>query len=344
MAEYKPYLTIKRWARANWPGRRPARLDLEPIPVDGSSRIFVRLHADSGTMVVLYAPDNQAENRAWLGIGEHLAGLGVPVARQIAADEDAGLFLMEDLGNSSLERAVNALGYDPGAQAMLLEPVLAVLARIQAKGAEGFDQSLCFDSLDLDPGFLRQREAGYFLEQFVKGACGVDEEPPGLSAELDEASRRAGEAGPRGLVHRDFQSRNILVRRGGMGLVDYQGARLGPAQYDAASIIHDPYLNLNWDLRARLLDVYLTLREAEGPFDREAFTEGWPWVSLSRIMQALGAYGFLTRVRGRGHFARYMAPALETLRRLLDEPALAELGELRRLAADLTPPEEAPVP
>ncbi len=344
MAEYKPYLTIKRWARAHWPGRRPGRLDLEPIPADGSARIFVRLHADSGTMVALYAPGNREENRAWLGIGAHLAGLGLPVARLAAADEEAGLFLMEDLGSASLERAVRAVGYDPGAQAMLLEPVLAMLARMQAKGGQGFDASLCFDGPELTPAYLREREAGYFLEQYLKGACGLEQVPEGLTAELDLASETAGRAEPRGLVHRDFQSRNILVRRGGLGLVDFQGARLGPAQYDAASIIHDPYLDLNWELRGELLEVYLSLRAAEGGFDREAFLAGWPWVSLSRIMQALGAYGFLTRVRGRGHFGRYMAPAHATLRRLLQDPALAGLETLRGLAAGIEPPAEASEP
>lgn len=333
-------MIIKRWARKNWPGGRPGALNLEPIPVDGSTRIFVRLHAKGGSLVVLYAPDNAPENRAWLKIGEHLAALGLPVAKVLAADEEAGLFLMDDLGDASLQRAVRSVGYDPGAQAMLYEPVLAMLARLQAKGAKGFDTSLCFDGAELTGDFLRQREAGYFLEQFVQKACKLETLPAGLEQELDQICTLAGQAQPRGLVHRDYQSRNILIRRGGLGLVDFQGARMGPAQYDVAALINDPYVDLDWDLRQKLLEMYLGLLQEQGPLDRAAFMAGWPPVALSRCMQALGAYAFLTMTRGRTNFWNYVPPALNTMGRLLEMPQLADFTLLKQLAATLNPPEE----
>lgn len=333
---------IVAWAKQLWPGGPPDRLEASPLPVDGSVRTFARLAGNGVSLVVMCNPGQRQENTAWLVIGRHLAGLGVGVPAVLAHDPALGLHLMEDLGDQSLQDAV-LRAPDQAAVARLYEPALAQLALLQARGAEGFDDSLCFDGPALDAAFLRRREMGYFVEEYVRGACGLDQPPADLGRDLDEAARRAGEARPWGLAHRDFQSRNLMVRPSGqLGVVDFQGARLGPAQYDLASLLHDPYVDLPWETRQRLLERYLELRAAQGPLDAEEFMAGWPWVSLSRLMQALGAYAFLTRKRGRTHFAAHARPALASLRRVLDEPACAGLTALRGLVERLPawPPED----
>jgi hypothetical protein len=325
-----------------WPGGDPGPLAAEAVAPDGSARLFVRLRAGGRSLVAMSAPDNPAESRAWGYLTGHLAGLGLPVARVEAAEPERGLFLMQDLGNRSLQEEAAAARGEDGLLA-LYEPVLALLARLAGAGARGLDTSYCFDGAELTPGFLREREAGYFLREYVAGACGRGPAglPGGLEAELDRLCRRAGEAEPRGLVHRDFQSRNLVLDpQGRPGLVDFQGARLGPAQYDLASLVHDPYVDLPWGLRGRLVERYLELRRPEPGFDAEAFRQGWPWVAASRLMQALGAYAFLVRRRGKAGFAAYTAPALAGLRRLAAEPPLSGLAAWARLLSELP---EAPL-
>ena len=322
------------WARRHWPGGDPGPPAVEPIQPDGSQRVFLRLKAGGRSLVLMANPDNPPENRAWHHLARVLAELGLPVARVLAADPAAGRFLMEDLGGVSLQAAARERAGDAAALERLYQPVLALLARMQARAGDMLDTSLCFDGAELTPDFLRRREAGYFLREFVAGACGLEaaEWPPGLERELDQICAQAGRARPRGFVHRDFQSRNILVRPGGgLGLVDFQGGRLGPAQYDLASLLLDPYVDLPETLRERLLERYLELRAREGPFEREQFLAGWPAVALCRLMQALGAYAFLTRRRGRRHFAPYAAPALACLRRLASRPPLRDYRALGRL-------------
>ncbi|KMY66630.1 hypothetical protein AAU61_16035 [Desulfocarbo indianensis] len=334
---------LKSWARENWPGGDPGSINWEPVAADGSARLFLRLTGRGQSLVAMSNPANPAENRAWHYLAGHLGGLGLPVARVLAADLERGLFLMEDLGRGSLQEAALAAA-GPEQLASLYEPVLAMLARLQAKGGQGFDLSVCFDGPELTPAFLREREAGYFLEEFILGACGLGREglPPGLDRDLDRLCQLAGGARPRGLVHRDFQSRNIVWQNGRLGLVDFQGARLGPAQYDLAALLYDPYVDLEPETRILLMERYLALRTQEGPFDREAFLQGWPYVAACRLMQALGAYAFLSRKRGRTHFALYAEPALDSLRRLCEEPALAgfqSLGGLLESLPGRLPPE-----
>jgi len=326
---------IVAWAARHWPGGPVARPEATAMAPDGSTRFFVRLRAAGRQLVAMHGPDNPAEARAWLHLAGVLAAGGLPAPKVWAAEARAGLFLMDDLGQADLHGAALALAGDADALAALYEPVLAMLARLQAVGAAGLDVSYCFDGAELSPEFLLRREAGYFMEWFVEAACGLRERPAGLAAELTLVAERAGRAEPRGLVHRDFQSRNIVLGPCGPGLVDFQGARLGPAQYDLASLLHDPYVDLPWPLRRRLLGRYLDLRRDFGPFDAEAFVEGWPFVCLSRLMQALGAYGFLCGRRKKPFFAAHGRPALNSLRRLLAEPPLAMLPALGQLVRRL---------
>jgi aminoglycoside/choline kinase family phosphotransferase len=320
-------------------------LRIAPVAADGSPRLFLRL-ASAGLSLVAMSADHPAENRAWLGLARHLAGLGLPVAQVLAADLAAGRFLMSDLGSMSLQEAALDAGGDQETLRALYRPALAMLARLQARGAQGLDLGLCFDGPELSPEFLLAREAGYFLEQFVAGACGLGPEtwPEGLQGDLALLSQRAGQAQPRGLTHRDFQSRNLVMGPSGLGLVDFQGARLGPAQYDLASLLYDPYVGLAEALRERLLAEYLDLlAAARAPevLDAAAFLAGWPFVAASRLMQALGAYAFLTRRRGRIHFAAYAAPALAHLRGLAARGEFAGLNALAALL-ELLPAEPAP--
>lgn len=328
---------LSDWALAHWPGGTPGQLRAEAIPADGSPRSFWRLAGGGQKLVLLYNPHNPPENRAWLWLARHLEGLGLPVAPVLAADLEAGLFLMPDLGRASLQEAALACGGDQEALARLYEPVLAMLAQLQARGHQGLDLSICFDGPRLSGDFLLEREAGYFLREFVRGACALHASawPANLTTELAELCRLAGDAHPLGLAHRDFQSRNILVDKEGLGLVDFQGARLGPAQYDLAALLNDPYVDLPRPLRQRLLERYLELRQPLGGLDPERFRRGWPYVAISRGMQTLGAFAFLTRVRGRAHFAAYVAPALANLRALADLPQLASLPSLAGLLAAL---------
>lgn len=336
---------LAAWARAVWPGGDPGPLGAEPITPDGSARQFLRLTAPDLSLVAMANPDNPPENRAWLGLARHLGDLGLPVAQVVALDPEGGRFLMEDLGRTSLQQAALALEGEPETLLRLYEPVLAMLALMQASAGHDLDTSLCFDGPRLDGQFLFAREAGYFLTQFVTGACGLAPEtwPANLLDELRELSRLAGRARPDGFVHRDFQSRNIIHQDGRVGLVDFQGGRLGPAQYDLASLVNDPYVDLPWELRQRLLERYLAIRAPLGGLDPARFRAGWPYVALSRIMQALGAYAFLSREKGKTHFAAYAAPALATLRRLAAAPELASFPALGRLLEMIpaNPPVEA---
>jgi aminoglycoside/choline kinase family phosphotransferase len=122
---------------------------------------------------------------------------------------------------------------------------------------------------------------------------------------------------PRQLVHRDFQSQNILIRNGEAVFIDFQGMRPGLAQYDLASLLCDPYVEISGDERASLLNYYRELQPDADTDVREKFERIFWQCAVQRLMQALGAYGFLSIHRGKPAFRAHVTPALIRLREAL---------------------------
>jgi N-acetylmuramate 1-kinase len=119
---------------------------------------------------------------------------------------------------------------------------------------------------------------------------------------------------PRVLVHRDFQSQNIIIRSGQAHLIDFQGMRPGLAEYDLASLLYDPYIKLSDAERAELIAYYRDRQLENGSTIDGDFDFKLRLCAMQRLMQALGAYGFLGLVKGHKHFLKNIPAALKSLR------------------------------
>ncbi len=122
---------------------------------------------------------------------------------------------------------------------------------------------------------------------------------------------------PRVFVHRDFQSQNIMIRKDDAFLIDFQGLRPGLAQYDLASLLYDPYVALTDSQRGELLDYYTAKSIDAGAGDLHDFRRIFDLCAMQRLMQALGAYGFLGLVKERLHFLDYVQPAMASLKQVV---------------------------
>jgi len=169
---------------------------------------------------------------------------------------------------------------------------------------------------------LYRAEHNLFLTRHVDAQPGMTPaRRNAAAAELEQVARRLA-ARPRVLLHRDLQSTNIFPRRDGVGFIDFQGMRFGPAEYDLASLLCDPYADLPENEQRRLLEIHL-----KGRSDADAFRRCFQPAAIQRLCQALGAYG-----RIGGDFTRHVPAAQRQLARALaaadmDLPALRELAE-----------------
>jgi aminoglycoside/choline kinase family phosphotransferase len=149
-------------------------------------------------------------------------------------------------------------------------------------------------------------EQEYFLEHFVEGTLGMDGTALRESPEMADLARRLG-SGAKHLVHRDFQSQNLLLKDDKAWLIDFQGMRRGRQEYDIASLVYDPYMNHSPEEREQILDIWEDIAE-ERPQDT-IFRE----CAAQRLMQALGAYGNILKRRQDEWYRQHMPVAAALL-------------------------------
>jgi aminoglycoside/choline kinase family phosphotransferase len=172
-------------------------------------------------------------------------------------------------------------------------------------------------------------ERDYFKNHFVRDVCGIELEPAferQLEAELSNLAERLLGTG-RSLVHRDLQSQNVMIRKGEAFLIDFQGMRFGSPFYDLGSLLCDPYVEFGGDERMGLLLHYYNLSKQD--LSWEEFQKMFWEASAQRLMQALGAYGFLGLKKGLKAYLEHIPSGLHNLHLAASHgESLPRLGEL----------------
>ena len=302
--------TIANYVEVNTAGDENALADLpqlaavgaksvEFLGARGSERCFFKV---DGKIVIIYDDAKRGENAKYVGHAKWLKAQGIPVP-EIEADLP--------------EMKTTVMSWAGREKKMMLEDyvkVVEVLAKFNGLDASG---------LELEPEFdaeLWKWERELFKEHCLgtryMRACPkeVEEELKNVAAILEKE--------PKALVHRDFQSSNILWKNGEMTMIDFQGMRKGPAAYDLASLLYDPYAaKLMEGEKRALVKLY---GKASG---REEIGAVIPYAAVERLVQCLGAYGRLASV-GQAQFGKYVLPALENLLEAADEAGLDAVGAL----------------
>lgn len=316
-----------------WPPATQNSLNWKVLAGDGSDRSFLRVRAGNDVAIVVHG-SNPEENRAYEAIGRHLWQAGRFGPQFLATAPDRGLFLIEDLGDISLQHL--ATQAPRATLEAAYKMVIGLLADLQLAALTGFNPAWAFQTARYDRDLILQRETGYFMSAFIQGYLGMTADGPELAAEYSSLAEMAMTDTQTVFLHRDFQSRNIMIKDDRPRLIDFQGARLGPAGYDLASLLYDPYVTFDDRLRAGLLDHYLELRSKDrSGFDRTAFLRAFPCLAVCRLLQALGAYGFLSMVKNKSYFRAYVLPAVKNLTGLLGQESFDFLPHLRRLAGEI---------
>jgi aminoglycoside/choline kinase family phosphotransferase len=272
------------------------------IPVQGelgaSGRQIVRLKAGPYSAVgVLYSV--REENQAFLSFSRHFRSRGLPVPEIYAEDLNAGAYLEEDLGSTTL---FEYLGLHRQGVSIELEAkeayqkAIAFLPRFQIEAAAGLDYSVCYPRAAFDRQSISW-DLNYFKYYFLRLA-GVAFNEQALEDDFTRLTDFLLTAKSDYFLYRDFQSRNVMLRDGEPYFIDYQGGRKGALQYDVASLLFDAKADLPPAMRQLLLDHYLDCLSQYIPVERASFISHFYAFVYVRIMQAMGAYGY------RGFFER----------------------------------------
>lgn len=310
-----------------------SRCDIETLAQGGSLREFYRIKDRGKSVIILISNKGDKEFDYYIECAKLLNEIGVEVPEIYYYDRKNKFLLAEDIGNLSLQLAVKN---DVHSSFVLYKQVIDVLSRMQVLGAQKILITKFLKKRKFDYDTLRW-ETEYFSEYFVGKYCHLiglaedkvlDFEFQKLAKELSEESLY--------FMHRDFQSQNIFLKHGKIRIIDFQGARRGLLAYDLVSLLKDSYMVLEDELREELIDYYLNtlIKEWKIKVSPEKFRRTFLYAGLQRNMQALGAFAFLTLVRGKSQFMQYIPAGVRYLKLALKEtqdfPKLRELVELLR--------------
>jgi NDP-sugar pyrophosphorylase family protein/tRNA A-37 threonylcarbamoyl transferase component Bud32 len=306
------------------------------IAGDGSDRLWHRIASVRHSLVVAdhgihSRQDIRGECDAFVAIGRHLYDKGISVPRIYLADAFAGLVLVEDIGDVHFQSVVlNSRNVNE--TIAWYQSAVQLLISLSLVGGSGFDPSWTYQTPVYDKDLILEKECRYFVEAFLNRYLNLDIHAQDLMDEFGNLADRALNGAMNGFMHRDFQSRNLMVKNSRIYAIDFQGGRTGPIQYDLASLLIDPYVDLDQSLQDRILAFCIQALSTRVSVDPVSFTSAYQYCRITRNLQILGAFGYLTRVKDKPGFDAYVPAALKTLNRSLSQLGAAEFPKLARIA------------
>jgi hypothetical protein len=333
--------TLRPWLQAQLAEDSPLSA-LVPVAGDASFRRYFRLQTARRCVIVCESPPAQEKNAEFLAVRRLLAGAGVRVPALIAADSDAGFFVLEDLGDDLLLAALKAAddavveACYGRARAMLVALAAVAVPHRGPAALPDYSPKLLQREMDLFPG--------WFLGRLLPGAEDLlrGEVWASLCTRLIDSARQQ----PQVFVHRDFHSRNLMCLPGAeLATIDFQDAVLGPLTYDTVSLFKDCYLR--WP-RERVVGWALAQRDAfaaagialPGALEEDAgFLRSFDLTGLQRHLKVLGIFARLHLRDGKDAYLadlpRVVAYVEEVIDLYPDEPTLQEFA--REVWAPLRP-------
>ncbi len=314
-----------------------------PLKGDGSDRKIYRIFSGSETVIGIIGNDYD-ENVAFVEFTNHFRREGLRVPEIYAMDLKKGVYLEEDLGDYTLFEWMKKIrdkdGFNDKIKKMYRQ-VIEYLPNFQIKAGAGIDYTRCYQhvifgkhSMNWDLHYFKNR----FLEVFYKGEIEHDQIEHDFNTLIDfllEEDRKY-------FLYRDFQSRNVMIQNDLTYYIDYQSGRKGALQYDVASLLWDAKADLPQDFREEMIAAYLEKVNEFEPVDEKRFMRYFYGFVLIRMMQAFGAYGYLTVVKKKKHFFKSVPFALRNLQILLDKnlEIFDKIPTLRRIYEKLVVDEE----
>lgn len=283
-----------------------------PLAPSGSNRSYFRLQSQNHTAIGTIGINDQ-ENNAFVAFSNHFYEKGLPVPQIYKTDLEQGIYLQEDLGATTLFSFLLQKG--DGFPKRLIEvykKVVEQLAHLQIKGGEGLDYANCYPRAAFDKQSMLW-DFNTFKYYFLKFAK-IPFDEQALEKDFHAFADYLLQADCTNFMFRDFQSRNIMMRKGEPFFIDYQGGRQGALQYDLASLLYQAKANMPHEIREELLQHYLSVASGLTNIDKEKFIEYYYGYVLIRSIQTFGTYGYRGLHERKEHFLTSIPFAIKNLK------------------------------
>ncbi len=311
---------------------------IEKLDGDASDRRWFRVHTAGGTRIAsdhgIQIPEKSSAFQSFVKIGRHLYEKGIPVPAILNHDTFAGIVMLSDLGDTHLERKATQSKSEKERRNWYKKACDNLLC-FAIKGIEGFRPEWACETASYSHWLVLEKECRYFMAAFIQKYRGSDEVFDTFAGEFEFIAKTAVDSCFKGLMHRDMQSRNIMVRNSGLFFIDFQSARKGPVEYDLASLLIDPYVNLDPQTEKVLADYFFEQLSGCRNADREKFDACYRYCRVTRSLQILGAFSFLTVQKKKRQFETYIPIATDNLKRYIADIDTGSIPRLFNLVKNL---------
>jgi len=295
---------------------------------DASDRRYYRVipRKEEPFVLAAYSAPFDVATLPFVNAASLFAAMPVPVPKVLGSAGDMGVIALEDLGDVTLQAHLGSSS--PARHAALYREAVSFVDTIQRRGRELQDAKYLPYGVAFDVEKLTW-EMDFFIKHFLEAYRGVSftgGDREALRAELGAIVRELAEE-PRVLCHRDYHSRNLMLKDDRLCIIDFQDARLGPDTYDLASLLRDSYVDLPWSVVDELIAYFLALQGRAT--ERDEYRRRFDLMSLQRNLKALGTFGYQTTARGNPVYIQYIPRTLNYVRENLRRyPRFGRLAEL----------------
>ena len=316
-----------------------SRFEFFTLKGDASDRSYFRVNytlqnSQESSIIVMQLKEPDCEKEPDFNrMQKFLIHQGIPVPEILYYDAKRGLIFLEDGGDVHLEDIARR---SPGEIIFWYKKAIELIVTMQTRVTKNMRPYCPAYTLKFDVEKLMW-EMDFMIKHYIQGYLkrGLkQDETSKIRTALLNICKPLSEQ-KQFFVHRDFHSRNLMIRDNNLLLLDFQDARMGPRQYDLASLLKDSYVVLKEETRTELLNYYLELIESEegGPVSRSHFLSIFDLMSIQRNLKAIGTFAFQYMEHDNERYLEYLPPTLQYVRHTIDSrPDLEPLGNVLKQA------------
>ncbi|MFZ8934335.1 MAG: aminoglycoside phosphotransferase family protein [Bacteriovoracaceae bacterium] len=285
-------------------------VEITQLAGDASTRCYYRVNQNDSNIIACWSemPEGEETFKNFLELNKVFRDHQVPVPEVLSSDINKGVIIQQDLGGVSL----NDLFISEGAQVEYLEEAIDNLTLIHKIPISDY-QDRFFTKLKFDRAKFTF-ELNITLEFFIEKHLGFKNAGEWSKA-FEVLFKRILDEDKMVLVHRDYHSKNIMVKEGKQFVIDFQDARLGYPQYDLSSLLEDCYFKIPNNIKQKMIDYYLNKMN----IPVKTFQKDYDYIAIQRILKALGTFAMMKYKRGKSNYLPYIPYAVENVKAICEK-------------------------
>ncbi len=316
--------------------------NIRKLTGDASSRSYYRIESSFEPYVACLDQSltllNNVESVEFLATQKILKNESVSVPEIFHVDFKKGYVLQEDLGDITFLKKLSIIKSKEEEKKLYINSI-DELIKIQRIDLGNYDNNV-FINRAFDEEKLMY-EVDFTIKHLIDGLfqLEIDIDRKTKIRKNFEAIIKEIVCEKKVLTHRDYHSRNLMVKNGIIKVIDFQDMRMGLPQYDLVSLLEDCYYKIDSENKVELKEYYFEKALNAGILgsgnnkNKESYLGLYNKMAIQRTFKAIGSFAYIYQVRKDIRYLKYIGYSFEQLKSFLFEDSA--YSELRTLLSEV---------